>query len=76
MNSETMTLVRGMSVGLLVLMVVKGIAWLIDPHPEATASIYALQIGTVAICGATAWVTWRPHARLQRRMHAVMGRHQ
>ena len=71
---DRMTPVRCVCLALLLLMVARGLGWLLDPPAEATGQNYALQIGTTLICAATAWVTWRPNARLDRKMAQRLGR--
>lgn len=59
---ERLDLHRLLIIGVLVVMVVRSVAWLIAPweHPDASQGRYALNIVTVVICGLTAWATWRP----------------
>ena len=72
--NERMLLARNLSLGLLMLMVARGAFWLLEIHPEATRSTYALQIGTMVICAATAWITWKPTMRLQRKLDRLLSR--
>ena len=71
---DPMTPVRCACLALLLLMVARGVAWLFDSSAEADLSGLALQIGTTLICAATAWATWRPNARLDRKMAQRLGR--
>jgi hypothetical protein len=52
--------IQTVMVGLLLMMVMRSIDWLIHPGGEATNARYALNIANIAICGLTAWATWRP----------------
>ena len=64
-------LVRGVVIGVLVMMVIRSLVWLIHPDEAATAGQYALNIGNVAICGLAAWATWRPSEGAKRVLQRV-----
>jgi hypothetical protein len=53
-------LIQGAIVGVLLMMVIRSVVWLIHPEGEATTARYALNVANIAICGLTAWATWRP----------------
>ncbi len=61
---------RGIVIGVLLMMVIRSVAWLAAPwnHPEATQMSYALNIANVVICGLTAWATWRPHPHVRAKL--------
>ena len=60
--SKKHELFRVLTIGVLLIMVLRSLEWLVNPGAEATASRYALNIGTIVACGLTAWATWKPSA--------------
>jgi hypothetical protein len=71
---EPIPLHRVLIVGILVAMMVRWTDWLMNPsaHPDATTGRYALVLASIAICGFTAWATWRADERLTRKLQEIV----
>ena len=67
-------LVRGLVIGVLLMMVLRALDWLLNAPVDATRNDYALQVGTMAMCGLTALATWHPNAKLEARLHRITSR--
>ena len=65
-------LFRGVVIGVLIMMVLRGLDWLLNAPVDATRSQYTLEIGTMIICGLTAWATWRSNEKLERRLQQIV----
>ena len=68
---ERAALVRGILIGVLLIMVWKSVVWLVQPPPDATTATYLLNVVTVLACGLTAYVTWRPSEGARRVLKAL-----
>ena len=68
---ERAALVRGILIGVLLIMVWKSVVWLVQPHSDATTEGYLLNVVTVLACGLTAYATWRPSEGARRVLKAL-----
>ena len=68
--------VRGLVVGVLLMMVLRSVAWLLTPseHPDATTGRYVLNLASVLICGGTAWSTARVNEQLASKLDELVTR--
>ena len=58
--TENNNLLRGVIIGVLLVMVARSVDWLVDPSVDATTGRYLLNVVNIIVCGLTAYATWRP----------------
>ena len=68
--------VRGLVVGVLLMMVLRSVIWLVTPseHANATMGSYVLNVANILICGGSAWSTATVGEELAAKLNQLMGK--
>jgi len=64
-------LLRGVIIGVLLMMVIRSVDWIANPPLDASVAPYALNVVNIVVCGLTAYATWRPSAGALRVLQSV-----